>query len=187
MTAGTLHGGEHPHLGAARSRQRCDCWGGHARRRCIRGILDAQGFGVCDAATGSPMPVDALFWVASMSKPVTGTAAMLLVDEGLLDLDKPIAAYLPEWTDQNDDRAGKRSPRRNNCPGETTTSTDHPRRPFTHSGAANGRAARAHEVTSPQLCHHHRQVQPGARCQRVRAYALGNTTRFHLLILQCRD
>ena len=87
------------------------------------GILDAQGFGVCDAATGSPMPVDALFWVASMSKPVTGTAAMLLVDEGLLDLDKPIATYLPEWTDQMMIAQGK------DLPAGTTVLVKPPRLP----------------------------------------------------------
>jgi CubicO group peptidase (beta-lactamase class C family) len=64
------------------------------------GVLNAQCFGTADAARGRAMQPDAMFWVASMSKPVTGAAAMLLVDEGLLDLDAPIATYLEEFTDQ---------------------------------------------------------------------------------------
>jgi CubicO group peptidase (beta-lactamase class C family) len=42
------------------------------------------------------MKTDAMFWIASMSKPITATALMILVDEGSVKLDEPIAKYLPE-------------------------------------------------------------------------------------------
>ncbi len=43
-----------------------------------------------------PMKLDDIFWIASMSKPITATAVMMLVDEGKLSLDDPITKYLPE-------------------------------------------------------------------------------------------
>jgi CubicO group peptidase (beta-lactamase class C family) len=41
------------------------------------------------------MSPDAIFWIASMTKPVTSVAAMMLLEEGKLDLDAPVAHYLP--------------------------------------------------------------------------------------------
>jgi CubicO group peptidase (beta-lactamase class C family) len=45
---------------------------------------------------GQPVRRDSLFRIASTSKPITAAAAMALVDEGLLDLDEPIDALIPE-------------------------------------------------------------------------------------------
>jgi CubicO group peptidase (beta-lactamase class C family) len=59
--------------------------------------LDAVGF--ADLAAHRPMTVDALFWVASQSKPITATAFMMLIDEGKVSLDDPVAKYLPEFGD----------------------------------------------------------------------------------------
>jgi CubicO group peptidase (beta-lactamase class C family) len=42
------------------------------------------------------MATDSIFWIASMTKPVTSVAAMMLVEEGKLDLDAPVPQYLPE-------------------------------------------------------------------------------------------
>jgi CubicO group peptidase (beta-lactamase class C family) len=44
----------------------------------------------------TPMSADTIFWIASMTKPVTSVAAMTLVEEGKLDLDAAVAQYLPE-------------------------------------------------------------------------------------------
>jgi CubicO group peptidase (beta-lactamase class C family) len=60
--------------------------------------LDAVGF--ADVAAGKPMPADALFWIASQSKPITATALMMLVDEGKVNLDDPVEKYLPEFKGQ---------------------------------------------------------------------------------------
>jgi CubicO group peptidase (beta-lactamase class C family) len=56
--------------------------------------------GFRDLATNTPMPADALFWVASVSKPITATALMMRVDEGKVNLDDPVEKYLPEFKGQ---------------------------------------------------------------------------------------
>lgn len=55
--------------------------------------------GYSDAAKLKPARHDDLFWLFSMSKVYTMTATMRLVERGLLDLDKPIGTYLPEFQD----------------------------------------------------------------------------------------
>jgi CubicO group peptidase (beta-lactamase class C family) len=59
-----------------------------------------QPIGFRDLATKTPMPTDALFWIASVSKPITATALMMLVDEGKVNLDDPVEKYLPEFKGQ---------------------------------------------------------------------------------------
>jgi len=63
-------------------------------------ILDVEAMGYADLATRRPMRPDTLFWIASMSKAFTGTAVMMLVDEGKLRLDDPVEKYLPAFKDQ---------------------------------------------------------------------------------------
>lgn len=60
--------------------------------------LDAVGF--ADVAGKKAMPTDALFWIASQSKPITAAAFMMLVDEGKVKLDDPVEKYLPEFKGQ---------------------------------------------------------------------------------------
>jgi CubicO group peptidase (beta-lactamase class C family) len=55
-----------------------------------------QAIGFQDRAKTIPMQANSIFWIASMTKPVTSVAAMILVDEGKLELDAPVARYLPE-------------------------------------------------------------------------------------------
>ena len=55
-----------------------------------------QAIGFQDRARTVPMKTDSIFWIASMTKPVTSVAAMILVDDGKLELDAPVARYLPE-------------------------------------------------------------------------------------------
>src|ERR1700746_4228464 len=45
---------------------------------------------------GAQMTGDTVFWIASMTKAITSTAAMQLVEAGRLSLDRPIAEVLPE-------------------------------------------------------------------------------------------
>jgi CubicO group peptidase (beta-lactamase class C family) len=59
--------------------------------------LQATGFR--DRAKTMPLQSDAIFWIASMTKPVTSVAAMMLVEEGKLDLAAPVSRYLPEFRD----------------------------------------------------------------------------------------
>jgi CubicO group peptidase (beta-lactamase class C family) len=59
--------------------------------------LDATGNAVLNPA--EPMQTDAIFWIASMSKPVLGTLLLMLQDDGLLSVDDPVEKYLPEFKD----------------------------------------------------------------------------------------
>src|SRR5256885_13957424 len=63
-------------------------------------ILDLETVGYCDVNRRDPMAPDALFWIASQSKPMTATALMMLVDEGKVNLDEPVEKYLPEFKSQ---------------------------------------------------------------------------------------
>lgn len=56
-----------------------------------------KAFGKLDPAAGTPMPLDAIFRVASQTKAVTSTAVMILQEEGKLLIDDPIAKYIPEF------------------------------------------------------------------------------------------
>ena len=56
-----------------------------------------QGFGYADITSRRPVDENTLFHIASTSKPFTAVAIMQLVEEGLLDLDRPIVYYLPEF------------------------------------------------------------------------------------------
>ena len=62
-------------------------------------VLYTGAFGVADVATGRALTTDALFRIASMTKPVTSVALMQLVEQGRLGLDDPAEKYLPELKD----------------------------------------------------------------------------------------
>jgi methyl acetate hydrolase len=61
------------------------------------GVLYRGAFGMADVAAGRPMTADALFRIASMTKAVTSTAAMQLVEAGRCGLDDPVEKYLPAF------------------------------------------------------------------------------------------
>ncbi|MBR1129773.1 serine hydrolase domain-containing protein [Bradyrhizobium iriomotense] len=56
-----------------------------------------ENFGVRDVATGIPMSADTIFRLYSMSKPVTSVMVMMLVEEGKLSLDDPVAKFIPAF------------------------------------------------------------------------------------------
>jgi CubicO group peptidase (beta-lactamase class C family) len=56
-----------------------------------------EGFGVIDERSKRPVGLDTIFSIQSTSKNMTATAIMLAVQRGLLDLDKPITTYLPDF------------------------------------------------------------------------------------------
>src|SRR5207245_8727188 len=57
--------------------------------------LDATGSAGLDPL--EKMLTDAIFWIASMSKPVLATLLLMLQDDGLLNVDDPVEKYLPEF------------------------------------------------------------------------------------------
>ena len=63
-------------------------------------VLSLEAVGYMDIAGKRPMRTDALFWIASQSKPMTATALMMLVDEGKVKVDDPVEKYLPEFKGQ---------------------------------------------------------------------------------------
>jgi CubicO group peptidase (beta-lactamase class C family) len=63
-------------------------------------ILYYKAFGMADVAGQRPMSTDSIFRIASMTKPVTSAAIMLLVEEGKVRLDDPVSKYLPEFKDR---------------------------------------------------------------------------------------
>jgi CubicO group peptidase (beta-lactamase class C family) len=62
-------------------------------------IVTYDAIGYLERAAQTPMKKDAIFRVASMSKPITTVAAMILAEENKLDLGAPVAQYLPEFRD----------------------------------------------------------------------------------------
>ncbi len=62
--------------------------------------LDLEAVGYSDVAAKTPMKPDDLFWIASMSKPMTASALMMLVDEGKVRLDDSVEKILPEFRGQ---------------------------------------------------------------------------------------
>jgi methyl acetate hydrolase len=61
-----------------------------------RETLYEGAFGLRDITNTAPMKVDTVFWIASMTKAITATAAMQLVETGKLDLDEPVGRLLPD-------------------------------------------------------------------------------------------
>ena len=63
-----------------------------------RGELVHTGMsGHMDLERGKPMAEDAIFRIYSMSKPITAVALMMLMEEGAIGLDDPVARYIPSW------------------------------------------------------------------------------------------
>jgi methyl acetate hydrolase len=56
----------------------------------------AGAFGKRDSASNAALKTDAIFRIASMTKAITTTAAMQLVEQGKLQLDRPVAEHFPE-------------------------------------------------------------------------------------------
>jgi CubicO group peptidase (beta-lactamase class C family) len=122
-------GGAEPASPAAAplSRERLERVGDFIRREIAAGTMPGaviliqqhgrpvyfESFGVRDVASQRPMTPNTIFRLFSMSKPVTSVAAMMLVDDGKLSLDDPLAKYIPAFADvmvgvDTSDEAGKR-------------------------------------------------------------------------------
>src|ERR1700733_5194672 len=56
-----------------------------------------SSFGLRDPGSKEPMTPDSIFRIYSMSKPITTVAAMMLVEEGKLQLDEPLSKYIPAF------------------------------------------------------------------------------------------
>ncbi len=63
-------------------------------------IVYHDTYGQRDIATGDPIEDDTIYRFFSMTKPVTSVAIMMLLEEGLLSLDDPVAKFIPAFADQ---------------------------------------------------------------------------------------
>lgn len=64
------------------------------------GVLSIEPVGYQNLETKTPMAKDTIFRIASMTKPITAMAIMMLVDEGAISVDDPVEKHLPEFTGQ---------------------------------------------------------------------------------------
>jgi CubicO group peptidase (beta-lactamase class C family) len=86
--------------------------------------LEAAGF--LDPVARTPMRADAMFAIASMTKPVCGVAALSLVEEGRVLINEPVGAHVPPLMEM---RVGRRTP--GMLSGEGPLETEPQRRPMT--------------------------------------------------------
>ena len=64
------------------------------------GIVHWEAVGKSDLASGRIMKKDDLFWIASMTKPMTAICVLMLQEEGKLSIDDPVEKHLPEFKNQ---------------------------------------------------------------------------------------
>ncbi len=77
-------------------------------------VVHFDAYGYLDGKKAKPMAKDAIFRIASMTKPIVTAAAMMMVEQGKFNLNDPISVYLPEFKDmkvevQKKDAEGKTS------------------------------------------------------------------------------
>jgi CubicO group peptidase (beta-lactamase class C family) len=70
-------------------------------------IVELEAAGWADAARQVPVRRDSLFRMYSMTKPITSVAVLILLEEGRLRLDDPVATYLPAFADQKVQQDGQ--------------------------------------------------------------------------------
>jgi CubicO group peptidase (beta-lactamase class C family) len=75
-------------------------------------VVHFEAHGFLDAEKTKPMTKDAIFRLASMTKPIVSVAAMMLIEQGVMKLNDPIVTWLPELKDlkvetQKTDKDGK--------------------------------------------------------------------------------
>ncbi len=59
-------------------------------------VVFAEGYGVREVGTDDAVSADTVFQIASLSKPITGTALAGLVSKGIIDWDEPVHPYAPD-------------------------------------------------------------------------------------------
>jgi CubicO group peptidase (beta-lactamase class C family) len=64
-------------------------------------VVFREAVGWKDIEAKEPMTEETLFRIASMTKPITSTAVMMLVEEGRLNLDDPVSRFIPEFAHPN--------------------------------------------------------------------------------------
>jgi CubicO group peptidase (beta-lactamase class C family) len=86
-------------------------WVGRGQAAALTMLVARRGVVVLHEAYGwlgpgpdtPPLPLDAVYPLASVTKPITATCALCLVDDGLLGLNRPVQEYVPEFTGDGKD------------------------------------------------------------------------------------
>ena len=60
-------------------------------------VVHLEAHGLADVEAKKPMTKDSLFWIMSMTKPVVGTAVLMMMEEGKVRLTDPISKFIPEF------------------------------------------------------------------------------------------
>jgi CubicO group peptidase (beta-lactamase class C family) len=74
------------------------------------GFQHLDAYGQSDIVAGRPMQPDAIFRIASMTKPITATALMQLVAAEKVNVDDPVAKYIPSFANQSVKEGGQTRP-----------------------------------------------------------------------------
>ena len=64
-----------------------------------KGIAHMAATGHADPAKSRKLRKDSIFWIASMTKPITAVSVLMLQDEGKLSIEDPVSKYIPEFSD----------------------------------------------------------------------------------------
>lgn len=100
LMAGAAHGAGLPGLDRALDRlERQRRFSGAVVVRGPGGVRFARGYGLADPFAGRAFTPDTPVDSASLAKPVTAAAVLLLARDGRLDLDSPVRRYLPDYPD----------------------------------------------------------------------------------------
>jgi CubicO group peptidase (beta-lactamase class C family) len=91
------------------------------------GIIEMAVGGHADLATKRTMEQNDMFWIASMTKPITACAIMKLQEQGKLQLQDPVAKYLPEFQALKDAQGNAASVTIAQCLSHTSGLSDVPR------------------------------------------------------------
>src|SRR5512133_1360003 len=105
LGSGEASGRQHPYE-SAMTTARSEIWQAINSGKCgsataaimVDGkVVYAEGFGMANREKSIPVTPTTIFNIGSISKVYVATAIMLLVDDGKISLDKPVADYLPEF------------------------------------------------------------------------------------------
>ncbi|MEY2627852.1 MAG: hypothetical protein RJB08_1611, partial [Actinomycetota bacterium] len=64
-------------------------------------VVHLSTYGHADVDAGKPIATDTIFRIYSMTKPLTSVAAMMLWEEGRIDLNDPVSKYIPSFENMN--------------------------------------------------------------------------------------
>src|SRR4029434_8331672 len=105
-------------------------------------VVHLTAKGVVDLETKQPVTAGTMFRVASMTKPVTSVAIMMMIEEGKIRLNDPVSRYIPEFRGQKVAVAAPAAPRGESAAPATGGRGETPASPAGAGGGRGGRGGR---------------------------------------------